>query len=74
MTQREESESMRSQEGKKKKKVAQQKNKQNPRIDSEIQIDEWRIFKVLAQWKGHGSLSNLFGIGSYQNSIILIHF
>ena len=63
--------------GKKKNKTAaQQKNKQNPRIHSEMQlIYEWKIFKMLASMKEESSgSSNIFGAGPYQTSIILIYF
>ena len=61
----------------KKKTAAQQKNKQNPRIHSEMQlIYEWKIFKMLASMKeeSSGSLSNILGAGPYQNSIIFTYF
>ena len=62
---------------KKRKITSQQKNKQIPRIPSEMQlIYEWRIFKVLASMKeeSSNSLSNLFGAGPYQTSIIFTYF
>lgn len=54
--------------------AAQQKNKQNPRIHSEMQlIYEWEIFKMLASMKeeSSGGLSNIFGAGPYQTLLYL---